>query len=218
MRTAIVCLLLTACICVAAPPKPEADVVKAEIGKDTQVFIRSTGGAKFTAAPGFGKDECLWFAGERTEDGQVFLVRPYYEDRKFRVLLWSEGDKRNEYSTLEIDPTPGTTAPPPKKKDPVTPVPTGKYYFLIVRPDGPADPAFTRIMANEGWKTLVANGHTYKDKTVTEAKRLGIPVETLTSPTVYILDTSSGKSVLVGGPVSLPATTFGIIALPLEVR
>jgi hypothetical protein len=126
-----------AAVAVAAPPEVPPPV-KVEVGKDHTVTLKPAGAAKFTAAPGFDPSECLWFPGERGDDGsQIFLVRPY-RPGKFRVTLWSEGDKRGVYSTLVLEASgavpPGPT--PPDPPTPPTPKPDGALGLVKASRDG----------------------------------------------------------------------------------
>lgn len=110
----------------------------------------------------------------------------------------------------------GGKLPDPKPKDPVTPPGKAKYYFVVVRPDGPASPAFTKIMADSAWAQLRIWDHTVKDKTQTEAKLLNINVPTAQLPAVVtLLVSEDGKSSTVVRPaVSLPTAGVDILKLP----
>lgn len=115
---------------------------------------------------------------------------------------------------FEFLPDTGPVVPPKKPVDPVLPVPA-VYYFLVVRADGPASPEFTRIISLPAWADLRAAGHSYKDKSVTEAKALGVvfPVGTV-YPCVVTLKVTPAGSVVVRGPVPLPTTADGVTQLP----
>lgn len=124
-----------------------------------------------------------------------------------------------EYSV----PFPGELIPPPKKKDPPPPPPppmADRLYFLIVRPNGPASPAFTQTMSDPAWTALTAAGHTYKDKTLTEAAalRVVLPPGTVLPVVVTLRVSADGtNSELVRGPIPLPTTAEAIRLLP-EVK
>lgn len=106
----------------------------------------------------------------------------------------------------------GKPKPPPvtPPKDPPVVTPQ-TFFFLIVRADGPAAPAFTRIMADPAWKTLKTQGHRVRDMTVSEA---GVFAEGLASlPAVVTLEENATNSKIVKtGP--LPSTSEAILALP----
>lgn len=111
----------------------------------------------------------------------------------------------------------GATAPPPKDppvKDP--PIPVGGYYFLIVRADGPASPEFTRVVSDPAWDDLRAKKHLVKDKTSTDAAKLGVKIPSGTTlPVVVTLKSSADgtASTVARGPVPLPTTPAGIARL-----
>jgi hypothetical protein len=115
-------------------------------------------------------------------------------------------------------PKPPAPPDPPTPPDPPVP-PTGTYYFLVVRPDGPASPAFTAAMALPAWGELRTKGHKFKDKTVTEAKALNLELPAGTQlPCVVTLATEGGVSKIVRGPVPLPLTDAAVRALPEGVK
>lgn len=100
--------------------------------------------------------------------------------------------------------------PDPPKPDPPVP-PTGKLYFAIVRPDGPAAPAFTKIMSDPAWFELRQAGHQIKDFTVAESRRLNIPVAAGTTlPVVVTLQTGATESKVIRPAIPLPVTADGI--------
>lgn len=125
MRKAVLVtlFLLSGLTLTAAPPEVPKEPTVVKVGKDRQVEITSSG--PFTAAPGFSPDEGLWFPGERSDDGkkQIFLFRPYRKG-EFRVTLWTEGDKRNQYSVLVLktEEAPAPVPPGPTPDPDVEPV------------------------------------------------------------------------------------------------
>lgn len=116
---------------------------------------------------------------------------------------------------------PGTDPPPvtPAPKDPPAPPPTS-LYFLVVRADGPASPAFTKAMSLPEWDALRAAGHRVKDRTAGEAAALGVTVPPLALPAVVTLRPSpDGKTSTVVRPaVSLPTTGGGVLDLTKGVN
>lgn len=116
---------------------------------------------------------------------------------------------------------PGPVTPPGPITPPVTPpTPATSLYFVVIRPDGPAAPDFTAYMANPGWKELMSKGHLAKDKTVTEARALGIQLPDGTElPCIVTLAVSAdGKSsTIVRGATRLPAPA-DIVKLPEGVK
>lgn len=114
-------------------------------------------------------------------------------------------------------PTPTPVDPPPPGAEP--PAAGGKLYFLIVRPDGPASPDFTKVMQLPAWKEIAAAGHQFKDKTVTEAAPwVALDPSTPLPAVVTFQISQDGKtSTLVRGSVPLPTTDAGIRDLPKGV-
>lgn len=171
---------------------PAEGVDKADVSK---------GKLQFTAPPGAYTVTLLVVS--LTKDGEV--------DLKEASVLVTIGGK---------GPRPPPKDPPPKDP-PVTPPIAAKLYFLIVRPDGPASPEFTKVMSDPAWATLQGKGHQVKDRTVTDANRivgLVLPPGTVL-PTVVTLDVSAGtESRVVAGPVPLPTTSAEILKLPEGVR
>lgn len=117
------------------------------------------------------------------------------------------------------DPPPKTDPiPDPKPKDPPPPRPVS-LYFVIVRADGPADPAFTRVMGLPEWDTLRAAGHYVKDRTVSEAALLGVTVGGQLPAVVTLKKSADDKtSVVARTAVPLPTTGSGILDLPKGVE
>lgn len=106
------------------------------------------------------------------------------------------------------------TPPDPPPPGPVVPAPP--YYFQIVRPDGPASPAFTAVMRDPAWGVLRAAGHSVRDYTLTEFARAGytLPGGTLL-PTVVTLKVAPDRksSTIVVPARPLPAAA-DILKLP----
>jgi hypothetical protein len=136
----------------------------------------------------------------------VKIVSADWEAKKFLTKFGS--------LSFSVGTEPVPPPPPPKDKEP--PTQPSSLYFLIVRPDGPASPAFSKIMADPAWAELTKAGHQFKDKTQTEALalRFVLPPGT-TLPVVATLRVSAdGKtSELVAGPIPLPTTSEGILSL-----
>lgn len=133
-------------------------------------------------------------------------------------------DKEGNLTRREFAvPVGQTGTPPPKKTDPpATPPktdPAATYYFLIVRPDGPAAPMFTAAMRLKGWEQLRAAGHLVKDYTVKDAAKAGFTVADGTPlPAVVTLRENETSSVVVRGPIALPTTDAAILELPKGVK
>jgi hypothetical protein len=111
--------------------------------------------------------------------------------------------------------TPPTTPTDPPVVDP--PVEKPLFYFLIVRPDGPASAAHTKLMQSPAWKTLRDAGHTVKDNTLTQASASGVTiVDGTILPVVVILKGADGSAVLKTVPA--PTADADILDLAKAVK
>jgi hypothetical protein len=110
---------------------------------------------------------------------------------------------------------PGPQGPPGKdgKDAPGSTVPPGTptaFYFLIIRSDGPAAPAFTDYMSVKAWDDLRLKGHKVKDMTFSDAKTAlgGLQLKAGTTlPCILSLYEDTVKKVtdVVRDPIQLPA-------------
>lgn len=154
------------------------------------------------------------------DPGLKVFPSAFLKDPKTTVVLGAKGQYRLlAYTGTADGPSEpvivlvvigGATEPPkkdPPKKDP--PIGTSGYYFLLVRADGPASPDFTKVVSNPAWNQLRMKGHSVKDKTVTDAKKLGVSLPAGTQlPCVVTLkvDMDGGESSIVRQAVPLPST------------
>lgn len=67
-------------------------------------------------------------------------------------------------------------------------------YFMIVRADGPAAPSFTTLMSHPGWAVVRGRGHSVKDFTLSDARRLGATVPAGPLPVVIVLRVEGNTS------------------------
>lgn len=218
-----VVLALVAPPVAAAPPEVPARLV-VKVGKPAVFDVKPDAGKEIAFAPGFDKSKCPVFQLQSRPGAPAAFFALPDEAGTYYLTFWSVGDKDAAFSQLVIVATPDGrepgTVPPPKDKDPVTPPPTSSLYFLVVRADGPADPSFARTMSLPEWATLKAAGHTYKDKTATEAALLGVKVPAgQTLPAVFVLRVRpDGKSSELVAVAPLPTTGEGVKALPALVK
>ena len=115
------------------------------------------------------------------------------------------------------DSAPGPVMPP----DPMPPVPppNDTFYFLIVRADGPAAPAFEKMMRDLSWQALARVGHKVKAKTVSEARGLGLTVPANAMlPYIITLREANGESTIVRESVAFPKTSAEILQLPEGIK
>ncbi len=130
-------------------------------------------------------------------DAQYFS----YNDVKKQVEVKEE----TQYLTFGGSIEPPVKDPPVKDPDIIPPPTPKKFYFLVVRADGPADPAFTQKMADPNWATLRSKGHQVKDKTVTEAAALGIRVTSTPSVVTLVVSADGKSSTIYRAGVPLPS-------------
>lgn len=208
------------------PPKVEPEFpadVKEAVFIDVTIPKDGTLGWK---AAGFTEKECQ--VREFTNKNPLivtFAVKPLKEG-KYAIVFWTGLDSADSASTVirvgkEEDPPkvdPGNPPTNPPTKPPAIP-PSG-LHFIIARPDGPADPALVRLLADPAWAVLKKAGHHYKDKTLTELVPLNIALPTGTRLpcviTLGVLPDNKG-SVILRGPVEIK-TAEDILKLPDGVQ
>ncbi len=220
-RVACFLVLAAASAVGAAPPVELPSEVKGEVG--TFVTLRGKTDGKVVRFVALDSGLAV-FPADLLADKKATVVSAAKPGR-YRVLAYSSvKDDPTEEATVTVvigdaplppDPKPPEPKPPePKPPGPVT------YYFLVVRADGPADPAFTAAMGLPAWAGLRTKGHQYKDKTVSAAAAdlaLTLPPGTAL-PAVVTLSTAGGVSKIVRGPVAMPTTDVGVAALLDGVR
>lgn len=226
MRTLLSAALLAACAITAsaAPPTLELPAEAAPVNGYVIVSPKTDAvSITYVALDGVYPIPSALLSDKRT----FALPANGLADGQYKFMAVAAG-KGGEQSTklLVVTIGKGDVIPPPKKKepdpkDPVDPVdPAGKFYFLVVRQDGPASAAFTKAMALPAWNTLKAAGHKVKDRTTTEAAGLGVVVPAAQLPAVVTLVVSAdGKSSTIVRPaLALPTTDGAVLDLPKVVR
>lgn len=120
----------------------------------------------------------------------------------------SETGELSEFATLELG---GVDVPPVKPGEPPTPIPfSDKFYFVVIREDGPVDPAVAQALRLPEWDELRKAGHQMKDY---PAKSLPVGLKApATLPTLITLRISEDgkKSRIVGEPQPLPTTADAV--------
>lgn len=208
-----------------APPQPIAIVLQArKAGPDfnpPDVLVPVSGFATFI--PGADVKDVRYIALDGEEpfptsliggDPKAFLFLsrglPEKNYRFIGVASDKEGNLTQKAFAVRVGKPP-VVVEPPKPKDP--PAAPATFFFLVIRPDGPAAPAFTRTMSDPAWGKLRAAGHRVRDMTLTEAgefaKGLAVPL-----PAVVTLGEDAVKSWVVRPGIALPATAEAILALP----
>lgn len=223
---AVMTFLLIAAFASAAPPDVKKSY-KIKPGQFLRISVTTTeeiGQAKsFTDEEAFfgelvspkGQRQFVFQAPERNPDGS------YTGKGHYTISWWTKGEIEGTITTIEIDTGAVVTPPPKKPDDPPPGPPTGKLYFLVIRPDGPTSPEFTKIMTNPGWASLRSAGHSVGAATVTESIPLKLNIQAGTPlPTVVTLRVSADgrSSTKVREPVPLPSTTDAILKLPEGVN
>jgi len=199
----------------AAPPEVPAEL-SARPGQLIRVVAK--GESEIGTLRNF-KDDDAFFDELAPKPGQRRFVFQSDKPGVYVVGFWTKGEVEGVSCTITVgDPT----APPPKPpvNPPVNPPAPAGYFFLIVRPDGPADPKFTAAMSLPAWKELGKAGHKFKDKTVTAAASdldVSLPYNT-PLPAVLTLVVDGNASRIIAGPVPLPTDESGILALPKGVK
>lgn len=216
--TAALALFLAAGLAPAAPPDLEIPPVVTPTGQYVQFVPKTTA----VSVEYVGLDGVEPFPSAFLKDQRAFVLdaTSLVKDKQYRFVAVGAG-ANGEQKRATFVVVNGKATPPPPKDDPPPP-PAGLYYFLIVRPDGPAAPAFTKAMGMPEWATLRAAGHLVKDRTASEAvaPAIGVVVPAAQLPAVVTLSVAAdGKSsTIVRAAVPLPTTGADVLDLPKGVR
>lgn len=209
----LVSLLAFLCPLYAAPPSVDApqDVIA------TSDYVTLSPKTDAKAITYIGKSGVDPFPSALLADKKVFVlpVRGLAQGRYQFAGVASLNDEHTVFHFAVIVGTPPKQPDPPKNPtDP--PAPTATLYFLIVRPDGPASPAFTQAMAWPEWGELTKAKHTYKDKPLADAAALGarIPTGTMLACVVVLRTRADGKTSEQIGIAPFPASGADVLKLP----
>jgi hypothetical protein len=218
-------LLLFACPVGAALADPPKLTIPAEIKADPGEWVLVVPDTTAKAVTYVSLDGLAPFPTSELKDPRKLIVTTGKAGRYRFTAVGSLNDEHASASftivvggagTTPVKPTP--TDPPTDPPDTPDPKPTA-YYFLIVRPDGPASAEFTRTMGLPAWDALRKAGHLVKDKTLAEAVGLGLSIPGGTTlPTVVTLVQGETKSKVVRDPVPLPTTDAAVQDLPKGVK
>lgn len=160
-------------------------------------------------AGGGGKNE------ERSVDSKFIIELKPLKSGRCEIIIVPHGVTKEadiERKTVDVEAGEGPQPPPDTKPPDTKPPVNAKYFFYIVRPDGPASPEFVRVMSLPEWDELRKLG-TVKDATLTESMSIYKPADGQTVPYVVTLASKDGKSKVVSGPVALPTDGAGILKL-----
>lgn len=207
----VLAMLLSTTVAFAAPPsfdppvqisvvsgvaiyKPPADCVSV-------VYIGLDGEEEFPLELVGGSKTAFCFLTRGLTPGKVY--------RFAGVASSATGEQVERYFAVVIPD--GPVLPPPDKKDPPT-TPTTGYYFMIVRPDGPASPEVTKVLAHSSWDTIRSKGNKVKDFTLSDAKRLGATIPAgATLPVVITLKEGKETSTVVRGAIPIPSDPLKLL-------
>lgn len=155
-------------------------------------------------------DDAYPFPSEELKDSRRFVLPVQgLKDGAYRFV--AVGTLNDEQTATPFVVTIGKKQPPPV--DPVDPPPPqgGKFYFVLVRADGPVSPEVKAVTLLPAWDELRKLGHEMKDYPVSQTPA-GVPrtVNTLTKLRV----SADGKSTtVVGQPLPLPKSDPAVMEL-----
>lgn len=219
-RLSILAVLLPA---LSAPivAQDEDGPAKLEITTEDPAKLADGAYAKFTVKAALNKgDKIDWEVSPKPlradRMGNVLIVdgtKGVTYTLKVHVIGPAKNGIRWEKGVVEYTFGGKVIPPPDKEPDPKNPLPV-KYYFAVIRPDGAASPAFTKVMQDPAWIQLKLWGHTVKDFTATDAReRLKIDTGTTPLPAVATLVVKDNQSFLARPAIPLPAGD-AILKLP----
>jgi hypothetical protein len=163
-------------------------------------------------------DEAYPFPSEELRDGRRFILPVMgLKDGTYRFVAVATKDDVPTIVSFSVKVGDATQPPPTKPTDPVPPVkptdpPTadGKVFFLLVRPDGPAQADYVRILSDPAWDEHRKAGIVVKDKTFSDSRSIYTAPSGTPLPFVVTLRSGKTESIVISGPVALPTTSDGI--------
>ena len=219
MRTLLVSAILLVMPLVASAQKVTLPTeVRGSVGEWIVIPAEVEGGApKWKLPPGLDEvNLAAIFSPDCLAKAKGKVVKASAPGR-FTVLSWNaKGDVASDLATCTVIITGAPTTPPSPPTDPGQPLPPeeGTLYFMVVRPDGPAAPEYTRIMSMPEWQTLKDKKYLVGDFTLTEARKYLSIADNVRLPCVITFWDTGKKSTIVRQPIGLPATGGGVLSLP----
>lgn len=204
----ILCVLACAAVCQAEPPSfNPPDVITPQGGVGVYMPPADCVGVEYFGVTGENQPfNAATIGGSKT--AFMFFTNGLPDGR---YEFWGvASSKTGEQVKKRFAVVKGTPQDP--TKPPVNPPAGGPYYFLIVRPDGEPSEMFTATMKLAGWEELRKGGHTYKDKTATDAAKLGVVIPSASLPVAVLKIEPNGSRIVSYLP--LPTTNEGIAKLP----
>lgn len=209
-------ILFTTAIATAEPPKL---IIPAEIKADVGAWVVVSPDTTAKAITYVGLDGLSAFPSSELKDQRKLVVNPPRVGTYRFVAVGTLNDEQATATFAVVVGGGGTPPVDPPTQPPTIPRPATAYFFMAVRADGPAQPGFTRIMQDPAWGELRKRGHQVKDKTVTELNAWGYKLPaTVALPAILTFVVEGDRSREVHGPLLLPTTSAGILALPEIVK
>ena len=148
------------------------------------------------------------FPGDLLTDKTVTVVVASKPGR-YRILAYAgNADGASDPATTTVVIGGATDSqPPPKPIDP-PPVTGSKLFFLVVRGNGPIDPATEKLLTLPAWADLRKDGHLMKDVPLTELPAgVTVPAGTTLPSLLTFRVAVDGKSMSpAGDPKPLPVS------------
>lgn len=215
-------VMLLECLLFVAAAPPTIDVPKDL--KPVSGYVRFTPGGDAKTITYYALGEAYPFPSDELKDPRRFILPVVgLKDGTYRFVAF--GSKDDEHTVVEFSVVIGKPTTPPDKppEPPVEPPPdkppvTGKYYFLVVRPNGPASAEFAKTFADPAWDELRKAGHTVKEMTVQDSLTFYRPADGQGIPFVVTLTTGQTPGKVLAGPVPMPKTPEAIRELPKGVK
>jgi hypothetical protein len=203
VKVAVV-VLLGVLPALAAPPVVPAEL-SAPVGEPTLLTVTAEQGKKVGTAKTFDTGSLmlarLWSNDPNVYEFWVFPKKAgtYY------VPFWTEGETAGV--TVKVVAGNGE-AEKPTPPDPV-PTPETRFYFAVVRADGPVAPSVRDALSLSAWDEVRSKGHYVKDF---EASKLpaGLSVPSQLPGLVKLKQNSDGKTFEVLETLPMPTTNDAV--------
>lgn len=164
MRFALSVLMAVVCGMASAAPPVVPPKIEVKTGKSFQFQVKAKGGKKIGWAKTFPAGVVTLFRGH-SDDASVYEYLLIGEvDGTYFIPFWTEGETTAAITTVVVGK--GATEPPPVVDPPTDPtkppVTGGKFFVMLIRPDGPYDDAQKAAELLPAWAELRAAGHQMK--------------------------------------------------------
>ena len=196
------------------PPRAKWQEFKTDVGKIISLSTRDGELARWELVD----DDYADLVGSSTRNSDKSISVSFTASRvgNYRILAYTQDKPTARILVIVGNPPTGPPGVDPPPVDP--PVGQGVYYFILVRPDGPATPEFTKIVSYPAWEELKKAGHLVKDYSKTDAVTKGFIKNDATVPCVVVIKVVDGKTIFVNPFVPLPTTNQGVLDLQKEIK